>query len=339
MSLKLSDSAHRRYNILTGEWVLVSPHRTKRPWQGQEEEVSRENRPSFDPNCYLCPGNVRASGDTNPPYTDTYVFDNDFGALLAEGEEAAWEDGLLKAQGERGICRVVCFSPDHSLTLPDMEVGAIEQVIHTWQREYTDLGNKDFIRHVQIFENKGAVMGCSNPHPHGQVWAQSSIPGEVLKKTQEQKKYWDTHQKSLLSDYLKQELSLKERIICQSEDFVALVPFWALWPFEAMIVPLRHMQDISQMETAEVASFAKIIKELTQRYDQLFGVSFPYSSGIHQRPCDGEEHAAWHWHMVFYPPLLRSAHVKKFMVGYEMFAEPQRDITAEMAAKRIREAI
>ena len=337
MALNFSDDPHRRYNILTDEWVLVSPNRNKRPWQGKIEKVHHHARPSFDAQCYLCPGNIRANGKCTEVYTDTYVFDNDFGAILPSTKEAQFEDGLFKADAEKGICRVLCFSPDHSLTIPDMELAAIEKVIDLWQAQYLDLGSKSFINHVQIFENKGELMGCSNPHPHGQIWAQGSIPQEVRKKSKQQKVYWDTHQKSLLQDYLVQELVARERLICQIDHFVALVPFWAVWPYEAMIIPRRHIQHIGLLDQEEKKAFAAILKNLTQRFDLLFETSFPYSSGIHQSPTDGADHEEWHFHMSFYPPLLRSASVKKFMVGYEMFANPQRDITAEMAAKTLRE--
>ena len=337
MALNFSDDPHRRYNILTDEWVLVSPNRNKRPWQGKIEKVHHHARPSFDAQCYLCPGNIRANGKCTEVYTDTYVFDNDFGAILPSTKEAQFEDGLFKADAEKGICRVLCFSPDHSLTIPDMELAAIEKVIDLWQAQYLDLGSKSFINHVQIFENKGELMGCSNPHPHGQIWAQGSIPQEVRKKSKQQKVYWDTHQKSLLQDYLVQELVARERLICQNGHFVALVPFWAVWPYEAMIIPRRHIQHIGLLDQEEKKAFAAILKNLTQRFDLLFETSFPYSSGIHQSPTDGADHEEWHFHMSFYPPLLRSASVKKFMVGYEMFANPQRDITAEIAAKTLRE--
>ena len=333
----LTDQPHRRYNPLTGEWVLVSPHRTKRPWQGKTERKTDETRPSYDPQCYLCPGNERAGGHTNDPYTEPYVFTNDFAALLSDSSSASYEDGLLQAQGERGICQVVCFSPNHALTIPEMEEADIQKVIRVWQREYHSLGSQDFINHVQIFENKGAVMGCSNPHPHGQIWAQSSVPREVAKKTEQQRTYYAQHGRSLLSDYLTQEEAAAERIVARNEHFVALVPFWAVWPYEAMIVPRRPMRDIGELSEEEVTAFAAIFRALTIRFDNVFQTSFPYSMGIHQRPTDGQEHPEWHWHMSFYPPLLRSATVKKFMVGYEMFAEPQRDITAEGAAQTLRE--
>lgn len=332
---RLNQVPHRRYNILTGEWVLVSPHRTKRPWQGKQEKLPTLDKPSYDEECYLCPGNHRASGQTNPDYKDVFSFANDFSALLPDTPKEVYNEGLLLGKSETGICKVVCFSPDHSLTLPLMEVTAIEKVVSLWQKEYTELGARTDIGHVQIFENKGAIMGCSNPHPHGQIWAQGSVPREVESKTVHQREYWEENQRSLLGDYLEQELQLRERIVAENGHFVALVPYWAVWPYEVMIVPRRHHPDIAQMRGEEKRDFAGMIKIVTTKYDNLFGTSFPYSSGIHQRPTDGEEHAGWHFHMSFYPPLLRSATVKKFMVGYEMFASPQRDITAEQAARTL----
>lgn len=334
--LSLTDAPHRRYNILTDEWVLVSPHRTKRPWQGKTEPTATDQRPSYDPHCYLCPGNERAGGHTNPEYTEPYAFTNDFAALLSDSSDASYDDGLLRAQGERGTCRVVCFSPNHALTIPEMEEADIRKVIGVWQREYQSLGGQDFINHVQIFENKGAVMGCSNPHPHGQIWAQASVPQQVMKKTETQASYYQKHGRSLLGDYLAQELERDERVVLTNEHFVALVPYWAVWPYEAMIVPRRPQADIAALSPEEADAFAAIFKALTIRFDNVFQTSFPYSMGIHQRPTDGGDYPGWHWHMSFYPPLLRSATVKKFMVGYEMFAEPQRDITAEAAAQTLR---
>ena len=334
--MDFNNTPHRRKNILTGEWVLVSPHRTKRPWQGKKDKPQEAERLAYDPNCYLCPGNERAGGAKNPAYTGTYSFQNDFAALL-EGPEETFKEGLLEAETESGKCKVICYSPNHSLTLPLMGVGDIIEVINLWQKEYSDLGSDPNINHVQIFENKGAIMGCSNPHPHGQIWAQRSIPQEVEKKVVRQKSYWDKNNSSLLGDYLKQELNAKERIVLENESFVALVPYWAVWPFEAMIVPKRHINSILELSQQEVADYASILKALTTRYDNLFETSFPYSAGIHQAPTDGKDNSHWHMHMSFYPPLLRSAEVKKFMVGYEMFANPQRDITAEQAAQRLRD--
>ena len=334
--MDFNNTPHRRKNILTGEWVLVSPQRTKRPWQGKKDKPQQAELLAYDPNCYLCPGNERAGGIKNPNYTGTYSFQNDFAALL-EGPEESFKEGLLAAESESGICKVICYSPNHSLTLPLMEERDIEKVITLWQEEYTDLGSDPDINHVQIFENKGAIMGCSNPHPHGQIWAQRSIPQEVQKKVVRQKSYWDQNNSSLLGDYLKLELNAKERIVLEDESFVALVPYWAVWPFEAMIVPKRHITSILELSQQEVADYASILKALTTRYDNLFETSFPYSAGIHQSPTDGKDNSHWHMHMSFYPPLLRSAEVKKFMVGYEMFANPQRDITAEQAAQRLRD--
>ena len=334
--MDFNNTPHRRKNILTGEWVLVSPHRTKRPWQGKKDKPQEVERLTYDPNCYLCPGNERAGGAKNPDYSGTYSFQNDFAALL-EGPEESFKEGLLEAESESGICKVICYSPDHSLTLPLMEERDIEKVISLWQQEYSNLGSDPNINHVQIFENKGAIMGCSNPHPHGQIWAQRSIPLEVQKKVVRQKSYWDQNNSSLLGDYLQQELDAKERIVMENESFVALVPYWAVWPFEAMIVPKRHITSILELSKQEVADYASILKALTISYDNLFETSFPYSAGIHQSPTDGKDNNHWHMHMSFYPPLLRSAEVKKFMVGYEMFANPQRDITAEQAAQRLRD--
>jgi len=329
---------HRRYNPLLNEWVLVSPHRATRPWQGQTESVNEDMRPEFDPTCYLCPGNVRANGEQNPAYGSTYVFDNDFAAL--KQEELLFEpnphDLFFKVQPERGISRVVCFSPRHDLTLPEMDLETIENVVKTWQFQYEDLGSIDFINHVQIFENKGAVMGCSNPHPHGQIWAQSSLPTLVQKTHDNLLHYYRRRNHTLLEDYLKQEMAKDERIVINNEHFVALVPFWAIWPFETMIVSKRAVSKITDFTSDEVSDYAKTLKQLTSKYDNVFNTSFPYSSGIHQAPTDGEDHLEWHFHMHFYPPLLRSATVRKFMVGYEMMGESQRDITPEKSADLLR---
>tara|TARA_B100000795_G_C22736360_1_gene413493 strand:- start:24 stop:1043 length:1020 start_codon:yes stop_codon:yes gene_type:complete len=339
MNTDLQDYSHKRFNILTGEWVLVSPHRAKRPWQGQNEEIVKEKKFSYNENCYLCATNTRINGEINPDYKDVFVFTNDFAALQKDSPKFSINDGLLKAESETGVCKVICFSPDHSKSLADMEVEDIKKVVHAWQGEYDALASLDTINYVQIFENKGAVMGCSNPHPHGQIWSQSTLPNEVEKKDEQQKKYFLKNDKSLLEDYLQQELAAKERIIYENEDFVALTPFWAIWPFEVMIAPKKAQRSILMLTDAEANNYAAAISVITRAYDKLFNTSFPYSSGIHQAPTNGKENEYWHWHMSFYPPLLRSATVKKFMVGYEMFGSPQRDITAEIAAKKIAEMI
>ena len=333
------ENSHIRKNILTGEEVLVSPHRTKRPWQGQQEEVSKLKRPSHDDNCFLCANNTRANGETNPDYKDTYVFVNDFAALQKDSKEFTLEDGLLQAHSERGICKVICFSPDHSKSLAEMSNDEILKVVAIWKKEFESLSQEEVINYVQIFENKGAVMGCSNPHPHGQIWSQSSIPNEVVKKDKQQKNYFLKNKETLLSAYLKQELEKQERIIFQNEAFVVLTPFWAVWPFETMIIPKQPQKDISALSEKEMSLFSEAIAVITQAYDKLFDCSFPYSSGIHQAPTNGQVNEYWHWHMSFYPPLLRNSTVKKFMVGYEMFGMPQRDITAEIASEMLRKLV
>ncbi|AXP82815.1 Galactose-1-phosphate uridylyltransferase [Mariniflexile rhizosphaerae] len=339
MNTDLQDYSHKRYNILTGEWVLVSPHRAKRPWQGQNEAVSNAVRPAYDASCYLCAGNTRINGEENPKYEDVFVFTNDFAALQTESKNFNVNDGLLIAQSEQGICKVICFSPDHSKSLADMDAKDIEKVVFAWQKEYAELGSNPLINYVQIFENKGAVMGCSNPHPHGQIWSQTTLPNEVDKKDQQQRAYYDKNKSSLLGDYIQQELTKQERIIFENDRFVVLVPFWAIWPFETMIVPKQQQQSISDLKGNDSFLFAEAISVITKAYDKLFNTSFPYSSGIHQAPTNGKDNNHWHWHMSFYPPLLRSATVKKFMVGYEMFGSPQRDITPEIAAQKLRELI
>lgn len=333
-----TDHSHRRYNALTGEWILVSPHRSKRPWQGQVEKAPQDDRPIHDPQCYLCPGNERAGGFRNPDYKETFVFVNDFSSLLADAPAGEYKDGdLFLAKSERGICKVICFSPSHNLTIPEMEVSDIRKVVDLWVSEFKEIAANDFINYVQIFENKGAIMGCSNPHPHGQIWSESEVPVEPAKESIKQLEYYKKHGRTLLSDYLARELEVQQRIVVENNSFVALVPFWATWPFEAMIVSRRPIQNITQLNDNEKTDFADIYKRLTVKYDNLFEVSFPYSAGIHQAPTDGKDHLEWHVHMHFYPPLLRSATVKKFMVGYEMLGNPQRDITAEQAAQRLRE--
>ena len=333
----LTDHPHRRYNPLLDEWILVSPQRAKRPWQGQNEAISDEKKPEYDETCYLCPGNHRITGGTNPNYENCYVFDNDFPALLKDevSSDVAQED-LFKINPERGINRVICFSPKHNVTLAEMQVPEIENVVRVWKEQYLELGAISYINHVQIFENKGSVMGCSNPHPHGQIWAQSSLPSQVKRTQDNLLKYFQKTGKSLLKDYLESELQKKERIIAENEHFVLLVPFWATWPYETMIISKRHFSSIAEITEEEIKSYAEMIQIITVKYDNLFKTSFPYSAGIHQAPTDGLDHEEWHFHMHFYPPLLRSATVKKFMVGYELLAEAQRDLTAEQSAEILR---
>jgi UDPglucose--hexose-1-phosphate uridylyltransferase len=333
----LKEHPHTRKNILTGDWILVSPHRMKRPWQGKVENIPNDDRPTYEPTCNLCPGNKRSDGTVNPSYENPFVFTNDFSALLTQTENGEVNvDDLLIAKSETGICRVICFSPDHSLTLPLMSEADIVKVIELWQKEFRELSSNPDIKYIQIFENKGEMMGCSNPHPHGQIWASSSVPLELSKETNEQKKYYEKHKISLLSSYLKLELELQERIIIENEHFVALVPFWAVWPFETIIISKRLINNILQFTEEEKKHFALILRDLTTKYDNLFNIFFPYSAGMHQAPVNDGAHEEWHWHMHFYPPLLRNATVKKFMVGYEMLANPQRDITAEVAATMLR---
>ncbi|MCJ2164409.1 MULTISPECIES: UDP-glucose--hexose-1-phosphate uridylyltransferase [unclassified Pseudodesulfovibrio] len=339
--MQFEDHPHRRLNQLTGEWVLVSPHRTRRPWQGQQEEPDRVALPAYDPGCYLCPGNGRAGGAVNPDYADTFVFTNDFAALLPEppddsGKDAGADD-LLVAEPETGVCRVICYSPRHDLTLARLGAGQAARVVDVWCAEFAELGGRADIGYVQIFENRGAAMGCSNPHPHGQIWATRSVPMYPATEDVRQAAHLHDRDRCLLCSYLETELARQERVVFENESFVALVPFWALWPFETMILPKVHMRNILEMTQAQRADLADAMVRLNVRYDNLFQTSFPYSMGIHQAPTDGVEYPHWHFHIHYYPPLLRSQSVKKFMVGYEMLAMPQRDLTAEAAAARLRE--
>ena len=336
MQFDPSEHPHRRLNLLTGEWVLVSPHRTKRPWQGQVEKTPAVQRPAYDPTCYLCPGNERAGGKTNPAYQHNFVFQNDFAALLPDGPHGDVGSGFFQAQAETGICRVICFSPRHDLTLPEMEVADIRRVVDLWDDQVTELGSREDIGFVQIFENKGAVMGCSNPHPHGQIWANYTVPQEPAKEEVRQRDYLARTGSPLLLDYLKAEVAADERIVVANDQWVALVPYWAVWPFEILLLPRRHVRHLPELTNEERDALADILKRLLTRYDNLFETSFPYSMGWHGQPTDGAQHDHWQLHAHFYPPLLRSATVKKFMVGYEMLANPQRDITAEQAAARLR---
>ncbi len=328
-----TEHPHRRYNPLTGEWVQVSPHRAKRPWQGKVEQLAPDNRPEYDPKCYLCPGNTRVSGGTNPDYEATYVFVNDFEALLQDTPEMQPDpDALMQTASVNGTCRVMCFSPKHNLTLPEMEEADIAKVIETWSAQLTELGES--FKWVQIFENKGSIMGCSNPHPHGQIWALDVLPNEVRKEDTNQAAYYAKHGRRMLEDYTAQELAAGERTVAENEDWIVVVPYWATWPFETLLLPKFPVKRLNELTPSQRVSLASIMKAFLVRYDNLFETSFPYSMGWHGAPFDGDnEH--WQLHAHFYPPLLRSATVKKFMVGYEMMAEAQRDLTAEQAAARL----
>jgi len=329
---------HRRFNPMTREWVLVSPHRTERPWQGQVEYVPREAPAAYDPNCYLCPGNARAGGVRNPAYTETFVFDNDFAALNPDAPAREMQEkGLLVARSEAGRCRVVCFSPRHDLTMARMSVSELRRLIDTWVGEFSELGNDPGIHSVQIFENRGAMMGCSNPHPHGQIWANETLPNELAKELAEFGDYRQLHGTTLLNDYMELELEKRERLVLANDHFVLLVPFWAVWPFETLLVSRRCVSALDELNDAERTALTDILRQAAIRYDNLFRTPFPYTMGFHQRPTDGGDHPEFHLHAHFYPPLLRSATIRKFMVGYEMLATPQRDITAETAARWLRD--
>jgi len=335
---ELADRPHRRFNALTAQWVLVSPHRAKRPWQGQRETEAAEEKPNYDESCYLCPGNERAGGEKNPDYTETYVFTNDFRALLDDGNCSPLpraDDPLMQYRAVQGTCRVICFSSRHDLTLPQMDREAIRTVIDTWAEQLAELGAK--YRWVQVFENKGAIMGCSNPHPHGQIWASDQLPNEVEAEDRSQKDYLAKHGSPLLVDYVNREIEQKERVVVENDDWVVVVPFWATWPFETLLMPRWPVQRLLDLTDTQRDSLASILKRCLIRYDNLFEISFPYSMGWHGAPFDNGDQGHWQLHAHFYPPLLRSATVKKFMVGYEMLGEPQRDLTPEQAAAKLRE--
>ena len=330
---------HRRLNPLTGEFVLVSPQRTQRPWQGKLETPPQDRRPSHDPGCYLCPGNARAGGQVNPAYESTFAFDNDFAALLPKSDQSSGvaPSPLFWSEQESGRCRVVCFSPRHDLSLPELSLPELEAVLSRWTEETRLLSAQPDIGYVQVFENKGEMMGCSNPHPHSQIWATEHLPNEPAKELARQLDYLRSHGRCLLEDYLREELQRKDRLVVVNEDWVALVPFWAAWPFETLVLPRKPLRTLLDLSAADRASLADLLKRLTTRYDNLFRISFPYSMGFHQAPCEGGSHPEWTLHMHFFPPLLRGATVRKFMVGYEMLATPGRDITPESAAERLRE--
>jgi UDPglucose--hexose-1-phosphate uridylyltransferase len=336
-------NVHRRQNPLTGEWVLVSPHRTQRPWQGQVEKAAPTNLPAYDPSCYLCPGNARAEGKQNPLYKSTFVFDNDFPALLftskteqTEHHDSATQENLFRINPEIGITRVMCFSPRHDLSIPELPHTQVEAVVQGWIDQSKQLSNLEVINYVQIFENKGAMMGASNPHPHNQIWASSHVPNEPAKEMIAQANHLDRYGSCLLCSYLKSEKQTGERIVATNDNFTALVPFWAVWPFEVLLIAHQHYGCFTDVSSEELSDLADILRRVTCRYDNMFETSFPYSMGFHQAPCDGHAHPEWHFHAHYYPPLLRSATVRKFMVGYEMLGMPQRDLTPEDAAERLR---
>jgi len=333
---QLKDTPHRRFNPLTREWIVVSPHRTQRPWQGKVEKTQVEDSVPYDPDCYLCPGNARAGGAHNPRYSSTFVFENDYAALLPNPAEVAMEhDDLLLAGTERGICRVGCFSPRHDLTIPRMSVPELRSAVDMWIEQFNDLGSREWVQHVQIFENRGAMMGASNPHPHCQIWATAHLPNQVIREQAAMKEYAGKHRSCLLCDYLRLEGDLSQRVVCENDCFLVVVPFWALWPFETLLLSKRHVESIADLENNERDLLGEILKQITTRYDNLFEVAFPYSMGFHQRPTDHQHHPESHLHAHFYPPLLRSATIQKFMVGFEMLGTPQRDITPEAAAERL----
>lgn len=332
----LQERSHYRFNPLNGEWVLVSPHRTNRPWQGKQEASQTGHLPEYDPDCYLCPGNRRADGQRNPDYDETFVFDNDFPALILDGPDTACNEAdLLHARTESGICRVICFSPRHDLSLPQMAPEAIRAVIDRWTDQFVSLGNHEKIAYVQIFENRGDLMGCSNPHPHCQLWASSSIPNEPARETDRFEVFWQKNQECLLCRYVELEMDRGIRCVEENEDFLAVVPFWAVWPFETLVMSKFHAGALPQFSDLQKDHLASLIQALTARYDRLFQIPFPYTMGIHQHPTTGQPYPSWHFHLHYLPPLLRSATVRKFMVGYELLATPQRDLTPEEAAARL----
>ena len=337
----LQSSPHRRFNPLTREWVLVSPYRTERPWQGQIELPEQKSTQPYDPNCYLCPGNTRSGGARNPAYSQTFVFDNDFAALLPDTPSSQLDTdgrGILVAETESGICRVVCFSPRHDLRLSRMSLLEIRALIDVWIEQFQTLSRQPGINYVQIFENRGLMMGCSNPHPHGQIWATSTIPNEPRKEQEAFADYRKQRGTCLLCDYFRIEEASGDRFVCGNDHFLAVVPFWAVWPYEILVLSKQHVADMGAFDENARSAFADILRSVTARYDGLFQAPCPYSMGFHQRPTDEMEHEEWHFHAHFFPPLLRSASIRKFMVGFEMLGSPQRDITPEYAAEKLREA-
>jgi UDPglucose--hexose-1-phosphate uridylyltransferase len=329
-----TEHPHRRYNPMTDEWVLVSPHRAKRPWQGQVEKVDEQDKASYESGCYLCAGNMRINGEVNPKYTKTFVFENDFAALKKDTVNFEQNDPLFKLKTEQGVSRVICFSPDHSKTLPQLSIKELTHVVQAWQQQTEELGKH--YQWVQVFENKGAIMGCSNPHPHGQVWAQNQLPTLAQKKHNAFNRYRSENNSNLLANYVERELDEQTRVVVSNDDWAVVVPYWAAWPFETLLLPRFSIQRMTELTSERQVTLADIVKQITTRYDNLFNCSFPYSMGWHGAPFDGADHPEWTLHGSFFPPLLRSATVRKFMVGYEMMAESQRDLTPEQAAERLR---
>lgn len=333
--MPFNDNPHRRFNPLKGEWILVSPQRAKRPWQGQQDEPDTQVRPSHDASCYLCAGNARIGGLRNPDYKDVFIFENDFAALMqADGGVEAGSGGLFRAAPAGGTCRVICFSPDHGKTIPEMQQDAIRAVIDAWAAQETELSAHH--AYVQIFENKGAMMGCSSPHPHGQIWATDYVPAEPAREDETQAAWFAEHSASMLLSYAEAEAADGARTVAINDDWIALVPYWASWPYEILLLPRFAVRHLNALTPDQRDTLAAIMKQLTTAYDNLFRTSFPYSMGWHGAPANTSDAPHWQLHAHFYPPLLRSASVRKFMVGYEMLAEAQRDLTPETAAENLR---
>lgn len=334
-----ADHSHSRRNALSGEWVLVSPHRLQRPWQGQLETTDAETLSEHDDSCYLCPGNARANGNVNPQYSGAFAFDNDFAALTASSEAEAKEHPLFESRAEAGCCRVICYTDRHDLRLATMGEEDLNAALTAMITEFAALDARDDIGYVQVFENRGKMMGCSNPHPHAQVWATSDIPTEPAKELATQSQYWQEHGSVLLDDYLQEELKSKSRIVVASKHSAALVPYWAVWPFETLLLPRRIVAAPTELTAEEVADLAIVLGQVLACYDNLFGVAAPYSLGLHPRPSDGSPHPEWQFHIHIYPPLLRSATIRKHLVGFELLGMPQRDLTPEVAAEKLRQSL